>query len=132
MAETKVIVTHMGALAAKYGAGVAKVRKALDRLIAADASRGIASRLVALDDASHMRAFRTKPVRARDDYRGTKRAFDAIDRKLAPHYFLLVGGPDVVPMQPLANPAGVLVFGKEGDDDPDLPSDLPYACDIPF
>jgi len=38
---------------------------------------------------------------------------------------MIVGAPDVVTQQDLANPV-------EGDPDPDVASDLPYACDVAY
>ncbi len=137
MDDTKIIVTHKGALEAKYGAAASRVLAAIGRLISADAARGIGSRLVALDSKSDMAAYHARPMRGPADEEGAKRCIDAIDKAIEPHYILIVGGPDVVPMQDLQNPAGVLV-GKlneapdNGDDDPNLPSDLPYACDAPW
>lgn len=127
----KIIVTHRGALVSKYGASATRVYKAVDRLIAADAKRGIASRLVALDDAGDMAPFGCAPMGGpRGDTEGAKRCIDAIDARLAPHYFLILGGPDVVPMQPLVNTAGYLRNADGcGDEDANIPSDLPYACD---
>ena len=133
MSETKIIVTHLGALAAKYGAAAPRVMKAVDALIAADAKRGIASRLVGLDSARDMAAFRARPMGGPDDRKGAKRTVDAIDAECAPHYILILGGPDVVPLQLLENPTGALKTSADGGDwDPNVPSDLPYACDAPF
>lgn len=135
--DTKIVVTHRGALESKYGRRLARVDAALARLVAADAQRGLGTRIVALDSASQMRPFGTRPMRGPDDERGAKRCIDAIDKALSPHYFLILGGPDVVPMPLLENPAGVIV-GKvndapdNGDADPNIPSDLPYACDAPY
>lgn len=39
------------------------------------------------------------------------------------HYVMLLGAPDVLPQQRLRNPTS--------DEDPDVPSDLPYACHAP-
>lgn len=133
MDETrKIIVTHRGALRSKYGAAVDRVMKAVDRLIAADATRGIASRLVALDGRADMAEFRVDPMGGPSDREGAKRAIDAIDRRLRPHYFLILGAGDVVPMQQLVNPTGALVFDRIGGGDADeiVESDLPYACEM--
>ncbi len=137
MGATKVIVTHRGALEAKYGAKAERVFRAVEGLRAADAARGLETRLVALDRRADMAEFEVSPMgtqsRGEAAMRGAKRCVDAIDAKLEPDYILILGGPDVVPMQSLANPAGVLAeAGVGGDDDPDVPSDLPYACDGEF
>jgi hypothetical protein len=130
--ETKIIVTHRGALKAKYGAGLSKVLKAVDRLVAADAKRGIVSRLVALDSARDMRDFGAAPMGNPQDREGAKRAVDAIDATLKAHYYLILGAWDVVPMQNLDNPAGSLYMWPFGDPDEQVPTDLPYACDTGF
>lgn len=132
MDETKIIVTHRRALDAKYGAAVSRVMKAVDRLIAADARRGIVSRVVALDRAADVRPFGTPAMRGATDREGAKRVIDAIDRKLRPHYILILGAWDVVPMQLLDNVMGSLYFWPGGDPDEQVPSDLPYACDAKF
>ena len=54
----KIIVSNRAALTAKYGsAGVQKIKQAVTALIAADAKRGIKSRLVYLDDPVAMESF---------------------------------------------------------------------------
>ena len=59
----KIIVSNKAALTAKYGStGVAKIEKAIRRLISADAKRGIKSRLVYLDKKAAMKSFRGKAV----------------------------------------------------------------------
>ncbi|MEO5692008.1 MAG: C25 family cysteine peptidase, partial [Usitatibacter sp.] len=102
-------------------------------LIAADAKRGLATRVIAIDDARAMAAFRGRKVEGVDDHKGAKKAIDAIDRKLKPHYILILGGPDVVPMQPLDNLMGMMLAEDgDGDDDAQIMSDLPYACDVGY
>ena len=133
----KFIVTNKGALKAKYGAGLSRVLKAVDGLVAADAARGIVSRLVALDVAADMAPYGGRPMDGPKDREGAKRCIDAIDKVAEPHYLLILGGPDVVPMQWLFNTAGMLAGTnpeqwKLGDDDRNVPSDLPYACDAAF
>jgi peptidase C25-like protein len=121
---TKIIVTHEGAMKKKYGpAGWATVNAALKRLIAADRARGITARIVPLDDPSlgQWRAVTGKPPTF-------KTAIDhAFHLHHEPDYVLIVGGPDVVPHQQLRNP----LTGDDRDDDPIVPSDLPYACEAP-
>lgn len=122
----KLIVTHRGALRAKYGsAGWRRIRAAIGRLVAADRARGLVTRLVLLDDVRSMRAYRCRPMRDALDYRGAKRAVDAAYRRAAPDYLMILGAPDVVPHQPIANPA----FDPPDDPDSVAWSDLPYACD---
>ena len=61
--DDKIIVSNRAALIAKYsGAGAAKIKKAIEGLIAADAKRGIKSRLVYLGEAAAMKSFRGNAV----------------------------------------------------------------------
>ncbi len=124
--SSKVIVTNASALRAKFGAdGKRSVDAALKRLIAADSARGITCRVVAIDSAAAMKAAKGKAVSSPDDAPGAKRAIDAVARKHRPDYLMILGGPDIVPHQPLLN--GLFTPGI--DDDPTVPSDLPYACE---
>jgi hypothetical protein len=114
----KLIVTSERALRAKYGeAGWKKIEKAVKALVKADQARGLETRLVSLDGTAGHGA---KP----GDAPSFKTAFDAAFVEAGrPEYALILGGPDVVPLQELQNPAK--------DDDPSVPSDLPYAGDAP-
>jgi hypothetical protein len=125
----KIIVSNSAALTAKYDtAGVKKIRKAIDGLIAADAKRGLKSRLVYLNDAATMNSFHGKAVDDRISARQNKEAIDAIFRAADPEYLMILGSTDVVPHQDLTNPA------YDPPDDPDKYAfgDLPYACDGPY
>ena len=125
----KLIVTNKGALRRKYGAaGLARIRTALERLVTADRKRGLVTRVAWLDDAGAMRAHRAPAVTDPVDYATTKAAIDALFRAATPDYLMLLGAPDVVSHQPLANPL------YEPPDEPDVYawSDLPYACAGPY
>lgn len=125
----KLIVSNRGALRAKYGAtGLARVRAALRKLIAADRRRGLVSVVVFLDDARAMRARRARAVVDPADGQATKAAIDALYRTEKPDYLLIVGAHDVVAHQPLRNP----LFEPPEDPDRHAFSDLPYACDAPY
>jgi hypothetical protein len=127
--EDKVIVTHRGALSAKYGtAGTAKIKTALDALIAADQERGLKTRVVYLDNASAMKKLGAVAVASSKNPRGTKAAIDGVYKKLKPDYLVILGSSDVVPHQDLTNPA---FDPNKPDSDPDRFAfgDLPYACD---
>ncbi|CAG1006887.1 hypothetical protein BURK1_03342 [Burkholderiales bacterium] len=122
----KLIVTHGGALRRKYGAGGwRRIGAAVRRLVAADRRRGLATRLVLLDDALAMRARRGTPLADPGDYPAAKAAIDAAYRAESPDYLMILGAPDVVPHQPLVNPL------HDPPDEPDRYawSDLPYACE---
>jgi hypothetical protein len=126
----KIIVSNRAALTAKYGAaGVAKIKAGVTALITADAARGLKSRLVYLDDAVAMKRFKGRAVTASANMRENKEAIDAIFRAANPEYLMILGAPDIVPHQDMANPAF-----EPPDDDPDKYAfgDLPYACDAPY
>jgi hypothetical protein len=128
--DDKIIVSNRAALTAKYGGGgVQKIRQAVAALIAADAKRGIKSRLVYLDDAVAMKSFKGRAVTDPADPRQNKEAIDAIFKASDPCYLMILGAIDVVPHQDMANPAYA-----PPDDDPDkfAYGDLPYACDTPY
>ena len=113
----------------KYGRqGVAKIRQALRALSAADGKRGIKTRVVYLDDAKVMKKLGGKPVANAVDPRENKQAIDGIFTSINPDYLMILGAPDVVPHQDLANP----VYQQDGDDDPTAWGDVPYACDAPY
>lgn len=123
----KLIVTNRAALRRKYGArGLAKVMAAVNVLIAADRSRGLTTRLIALDSAEMKRY--GPPVTDASSARQNKRAIDSLHRALHPHYLLILGSIDVVPHQNPKNP----VFVDDQEDDPVAWGDLPYACDVPY
>lgn len=125
--DDKIIVSNSAALKAKYGlAGVTKIKTAIATLIAADAKRGIKSRLVYLDEAAAMKRFHGRAVDDPASPRQNKDAIDTIFRTANPEYLMILGAPDVVPHQDMANPAYA-----PPDDDPDenAEGDLPYACD---
>ncbi|HKO68855.1 MAG TPA: hypothetical protein VJU53_13725 [Burkholderiaceae bacterium] len=123
----KLIVTNRAALRRKYGArGLAKVTTGVKALIAADRTRGLITRLVALDSAA-MKRYGPRLTDA-SSARQNKRAIDALHRALRPHYLLILGSIDVVPHQDPKNP----VFVDDQEDDPVAWGDLPYACDSPY
>lgn len=118
---SKVIVSNQGALSALYGLGASQVAAALSALIASDQKRGIATQLVYLDDKNRMQALNAPPVANAGDDTQNKAAIDGVHEALKPDYLAILGGLDIVPMQRLDNT-------MPGDGDPDVPSDLPYAC----
>lgn len=124
----RLIVSHRGALHAKYGdTGLNEIEAALGRWATSDAALGLESVLAYLDDASLGRA----RARRADDAKACKRALDRLLSKAGTvDYLLLLGAPDVIPHQPLANP---LPVGLREHDDPDpiVWSDLPYASERP-
>lgn len=127
--DDKIIVSNRSALATKYGAaGLAKIVKAIRTLIAADAKRGIKSRIVYVDDASAMRRLHAHPVTEHTSAPQNKRAIDEIVRRTHPDYLMILGSVDVVPHQDMRNP----LFDPADDPDKSALGDLPYACDQPY
>jgi hypothetical protein len=127
--DDKIIVSNRAALTAKYKtAGLKKIKTAINALIAADAKRGIKSRLVYLDEAAAMKSFKGKAVTDASSARQNKEAVDAIFRAVNPEYLMILGAPDVVPHQDMASPT----FDPPDDPDKCAFGDLPYACDTPY
>lgn len=123
----KLLVTHLGALRRKYGAdGAARVRDALDALVEADDARGLDTRVLLLDNTSSMKAIGATKV-ADGDWVGALRAVDLAATRYRPSYVVLVGATDVVPQGRVRNP----IVNRGRDADPYVPSDLPFACDLP-
>jgi len=94
---------------------------AVDGMITEDAGRGLAAVVVDLADPSSLPgavAAVTDPA----DPQQVKQAIDGVYHATVPDYLVLLGAPDVVPHQSLVNPMA-------DDGDPDVPSDLPYACE---
>ena len=118
----KAIVTNRSALKVKYGAGESDIREALNKLIAADKSRGLKTQLIDISSTSQMKRVKGKPVSSVTNLRQTKSAVDKIYQALVPDYILLLGSIDVIAHQDLVNPAA-------GDPDQTADSDLPYACE---
>ena len=127
--DDKIIVSNRSALVAKYGtAGVAKIKASVAALVAADAKRGIKSRLLFVDDAAAMKRMRGRAVTDSVSPRQNKDAIDAIFAATSPEYLMILGAPDVIPHQDMSNP----MFDPPDDDDKFAYGDLPYACDAPY
>ena len=127
--DDKVIVTNISALRSKYGAaGLQKIEAAIRRLISADKKRGIATRLVGLDDAAEMKKLKAPPVTNSVDFKQNKQAIDGVYRTLMPDYLMILGANDIVPHQNMKN----TVFQQGGDEDAFAYGDLPYACEAPY
>lgn len=125
----KLVLTHHGALLHKYGAkGVQAIDAALRALVSADRRRGIGTQVLHLDQVGDMAPY-GGPLAGPADAAAVKKALDRIAKVVSPHYWLLLGGPDILPLVPLRNPA---YNTKDGDTDKTVPSDLPYACEAAY
>jgi len=123
----KVLITNVLELKQKYGAhGYRRVRGALSDLVAADSSRCLKTQLVDISDPSQMGSYNAKAVTNPCSEVQNKNAIDSIYAAIKPHYLVLVDGPDVIPH--------ILLDNKRipGDEDKNVPSDLPYASDERF
>jgi hypothetical protein len=127
----KILITNNGALQRKYGGDFGKIGNALNKLVTADAARGITTKIIAVDSAQQMQAINGSPVTNFADARQNKDAVDAIYRKFVPDYLVLIGSVDIIPHQALRNP---LYNPKKPDDDPDefAFGDIPYASEAPY
>lgn len=122
MAIDKLILTNQSALLKKYRQeGFSLIEKSINAMIAADAKRGIVSKLVYLDDEG-IRKYKAAPVSAVSNSRANKNAVDALYRWFAPDYVMLLGSQDIVPHIKLTNLTG-------DEDGLIIDSDLPYACE---
>lgn len=121
----KVILTNRKALIRKYGSpGLTAIRNELSRMIAADKSKGVTTRIIFVDNRSQMRKVGGRHVDDPTDPEQNKAAVDAVYGASVPDYIMLLGAPDVVPHQDLRNP----VYQPGADDDRYAFGDLPYAC----
>lgn len=126
----KMIVSNCAQLTQKYAvAGLNAIGKAVKQLIKADAARGIEAVFIDLSDAATMNSYGA-PVVSAANGANAKLNKQAIDKVIGagdirPAYLMLLGSTDVIPHVALENPV-------DGDGDPDVPSDLPYACDKPY
>lgn len=120
----KLIISNFDALKQKYSAQVASIQEVLKEVIAADSKAGINTQVIYIDKEEEMKAADANAVTVATDCEQNKKAIDALYKHYKPDYLLLLGAPDIIPHQRLENPAP--------DDDPDVPSDLPYACDAAY
>ncbi len=120
----KAVLTNVKRLKSKYADQVDQVFKAIDRLIEADKKRGLNTELIDLSNPAAMNELGGNPITSVGSGPQAKQAIDAAYHRLTPDYLLILGASDVVCHQSLKNPMP--------DSDPDVPSDLPYACDTPY
>lgn len=125
----KLSLTHRGRLRAKYGAsGVAAIEQAVSKWQAKDGVRGFRNVFLGVDDGAALKPFGVAPVQGAVTAAKVKGVVDRLCAKLAPEYLVLLGAGDVVPQFEVANPT----LHDDGDTDPRVPTDNPYACSRPF
>ena len=123
MKPVKLIISHKSNLQWKYSKNFSKVTALLKQMQAADKKKGLDTRIVFVDDAASLKNAGVKKIRAYSEQE-CKRVVDELYKKYIPAYIVILGAQDIFPFQDLDNPAE--------DEDPMVPSDLPYACDTPF
>jgi hypothetical protein len=129
MHSRKLIVTHRGRLTAKYGNnGAAAIDEAVAALGSADDARGIKTHYVHLDDAGEMKKHGSKVLSKEPTANSCKKGIDKIFTALSPDYLVLLGSDDIIPHFRVPNPT----FAEEGDTDPEVPTDNPYAASPSF
>lgn len=127
MKKDKLIITNLSALIKKYGSKHKSILSDLKALQTFDKTRNLSTQIVYIDKAADMKKYKAKAVTDAASAKQNKDAVDALYKFFTPDYILLAGAQDVIPLQPLNN----LLFGED-DEDRRIPSDLPYACDIPY
>jgi hypothetical protein len=123
----KLILTNKTALESKYGSKHKSMLTALESLREFDKTRRLDTRIVFLDDAAQMKQYKAKAVTDATDAKQNKNAVDALYKHFSPGYIVLAGAQDIIPFQRLDN-----LLYSEDDEDKYIPSDLPYACDVPY
>jgi hypothetical protein len=135
MQIVKLSVTVKRKLECKYGRTKLKeIKTAIKDWIKADAKRGIRTVHVEVDNSAMMKKHGVAPVLGTATAPKIKRAIDALWKRLAPEYLVLVGADDIVPMFVVANP-----FDPRGDNHwlpprmrEKVPTDNPFASSLPF
>lgn len=128
MKYDKVILTNKSALELKYKTDSKFIVAALNKLVQADATKNLKSKLIFIDDKTSMRAIKATYVKQFNDAQQVKIAIDSIYTQLQPDYILLVGGTEIIPHVRLSNPC----YDPANDDDRYIYSDLPFACNAAY
>jgi hypothetical protein len=120
MKPIKLIVSNKSKLQWKYGKNFSKITLLLKKMQLSDKNKGLETRIAYVDDAASLKSSGVKKIKtdAENEY---KRVVDDLYKKYVPAYIVILGSQDIVPFQEIDNPAE--------DEDPTVPSDLPYACD---
>lgn len=129
MPSIKLSITVRGRLEKKYSTrDMKKIVAATNKWIAADSKRGIRNILAFIDDSASMKALGVKPISGSVTAPKVKTIIDALWKKLAPDYLVILGGDDIVPYFEVDNPS----YQPRGDDDETVLTDNPYACTRPY
>ena len=120
MKPVKLVVTNKAKLQWKYGKHLSRINALLKTMQLADKKKGLDTIVIFVDDAASLKKTGVKKLSA-DWEKEYKRVVDDLYKKYIPAYILILGAQDIFPFQEIDNPAQ--------DDDLNVPSDLPYACD---
>jgi hypothetical protein len=124
---TKIILTVKSKLQAKYGKDFPALEKLFQNLITSDKPKGLDTELIYIDDPATVAQYNL-PVLVGASEKDFKDIFDHLFTSRTPDYAVIFGAQDVFPFQQLVN----LAYKPGGDDDQNIPSDLPYACDARY
>lgn len=129
MQSVKLSITCGRALEEKYDSrALRRIEAAIAKWIAADAARGIRTIHLAVDDSKAMKPYGISAVSGEITAEKVKSTIDALVARLSPDYVVIVGSGDVVPLFEVSNPT----LNGDGDTDPTVPTDNPYASSRPF
>ncbi|MBK7129056.1 MAG: hypothetical protein IPH66_06790 [Crocinitomicaceae bacterium] len=121
----KLIVSNKSRLKAKYGGNLPHIESILKQLIESDKNRGIITKVVYLD-STQVNTYNATPIVSNyEDERQNKRTIDKLFNYFKPDYLMILGSKDVIPHIWLKNII-------QGDQDTEIDSDLPYACEKAF
>ena len=120
----KVVISSKTNLVAKYNASnFIEIDKHLKALIKADAARNVFTKIVYIDDKDSAKSLSIKNVE-RITPKSVKEFVDKLFKNSKFAYLMIFGSQDIIPFQNLTN--------ITDDDDPNIPSDLPYACEAAY
>ncbi len=120
----KLIVTSKNNLTLKYKKDFTAINSLLTKLVAGDKTKKLDTRVVYIDDAASMKKMGLKAVASVTE-KTCKDTVDALYTKHQPAYIVIFGAQDIIPFQELDN-------DTPEDEDLNVPSDLPYACNTAF
>lgn len=114
------IITSRKNLAGKFGEGnFQRIENGIDSYVKALQGSGMPADRIYVDDTASLSPYGLDPVDPSDASQ-VKGLIDALDEKISPAYFLILGGHEIIPFHRLSNPAG-------DDGDTVVDSDNPYA-----
>jgi hypothetical protein len=118
-----VIITSKNKLEGKFGeSGFQEIEARIENYCKALKDSGLPAMKIYVDDPVSLSPLGLDPVDPTDASQ-IKGLIDALDKKIEPGYFLILGGHEIIPFHWIPNP----VPPEDGDDDKVVVSDNPYA-----